>query len=116
MNDDDELSEEQIRRMEAKLLSGEARSLPTVEVRRSRRSKPKPVVEAKATPIPIEEGGMDSFLIEFKAVLPDGKRIHLRTIRDPVTTDHRKIIREYEDEGRIVRWTSKRPDEYPDDL
>lgn len=113
----DDISDEELeRRMSAKLFGREARKGPVVEVRRSRTpKKPVPVVEAVAKEIPIMEGGDDCWVVTFTSLLPDGKRIHLKSIRSPATIDHRQVIREYEAEGRIIQWASKTPEEMLDD-
>lgn len=109
MTDDDEMKELE-RRMTAKLFGGGSRT-PTVEVRRSH-DKPKPVVEVKATIRPLSDPGDEAFVVSFHAVNPDGKRAHLRTIRVMDPSGYRHIIREYEEEGRTIRWIGKRPEDY----
>lgn len=113
MSDDDEEMKELERRMTAKLFGGSARTA-TVETRRSGR-KPPPVVEVEAKPIPLEQGGDDAFVYVFKAVTPDGKRIHLKSIRGDASNDPKVTIREFEAEGRVVKWIGKRPEEYFDE-
>ncbi|TAN04744.1 MAG: hypothetical protein EPN45_09660 [Rhizobiaceae bacterium] len=113
MSDEDDIPES-VRRGVEKAMYRRPLVKTTVETRQrfhgfSKPSKPKPVVEAFATDIPLTEPGDDWWVIVFKSVLPDGKRIVLRTIRSPETVDHEAIIREYIAEGRIVRWVGKKP-------
>ncbi len=114
MSDEPEKTDEEVMRGVLKGLYGSSPSV-TVETRRSRQGRPRPVVEVEAKPIPLSEGGDDSFVVTFTAVLPDGKRLRLQSVRSPVTVDHKTIIRDYETEGREVRWIGKRPEEHEDE-
>lgn len=107
---DDDISDEELeRRMAAKLFGGSLRKVK-VEKRRIDK-KPAPVVEVEAKPIPIEQGGDDAFVYVFRAVIADGKRIHLKSIRGDASNDPQETIREFEAEGRVVKWIGKRPEE-----
>lgn len=112
MSDDDISDEELERRMAAKLFSGPQRKVK-VEIRRGGK-KPAPVVEVEAKPIPLSQGGDDGFVYVFRAVIPGGKRIHLKSIRGDASNDPQETIREFEAEGRVVKWIGKRPEEYHD--
>lgn len=113
-SDDKQVSDEELeRRMTAKLFGGNTCSV-RVETRRSGRKLP-PMVEVEAKPIPLQEGGDDAFVYVFKAVLANGTRIHLKSIRGPASNDPEETIEEYEAEGRVVRWVGKHPEEYEAD-
>lgn len=111
----DDRDEELERRTAAKLLGRDVRKSTVVETRRSGKpKKPVPVVEVSATPIPLERGGLDSHVVTFTSVLPDGRRIPLKTIRAYDTSHPRDLIKEYESDGRTVRWVGANPEELPD--
>ncbi|MDI7862552.1 hypothetical protein MRS76_11325 [Rhizobiaceae bacterium n13] len=107
---DDELE----RRMKAKFFGKPPET--TAEVRRSRKKRStlekRAVVEVEAQPIALEQGGDDLFVYVFKSVTEDGKRIHLKSIRGPESNDPARVIREFEAEGRIVKWVGKPAEKY----
>lgn len=110
----DDISDEELeRRMTAKLFGGKTGSVK-VEIRKGR-GRPRPVVEVEAKPIPLSEGGDDAFVFVFTSVTPDGKRIKLKSVRGDASNDPKAIIREYEREGRLVRWVGKRPEDFLED-
>jgi hypothetical protein len=108
---DDELTDEQQRKMAAALLGSATRKTTIVETRRSGR-KPPPTVEIETKLIPLDHGGDDAFTFTFTSIMPDGRRIHLKTIRGSDRGDVAAIVRQYQDEGRLVKWVGTLPEEY----